>query len=293
MALNTLGRIVIGTTLAGGIVVSGITWNGSDGLESIRNTAESFKNKIVNLDTSLTNWKTAFNNLKTDAETKLSEAQTKLNEKLALISSLQSQIAELNGQVASGNTSMEEASAEIEALQKELEKANQEVATLKAEIEAMASEVGTKGETVESAPVVELQGVTEGGTVSAPTTPEVSEPVAEAPAPVQTFNINNYLSTSAQNTLTASGLTGVTNIYKAPLGQASTEEIVIVTSNSAWRYDNYYLQQSNFANIVRPELYTKFNTASATIVFIDVNGNVLGGMDKQGSVFSGKTNFSY
>lgn len=157
-----LSSIVGSGIIIGGIAIGTLAFTGSESLNNISDNVVELKGKITNLEESLNNWKDSFNKLQDSATLTIEQANAKLTEKNGLISSLKSQIAELQEQLTTNTGNDDILKQEIERLNSELTKANTEVASLEAEIEAISAEVADVGNTVETAPTVELPALVEG-----------------------------------------------------------------------------------------------------------------------------------
>lgn len=129
--------MALSATLAGSVLLTGLTYTGTIDLNSIKSKAFGW---ATNVNTSVDSTKAMldkFNTFKADV-------QAQINEKIAKINSLNDAIALLNTKVGNGQISLEQANTEIARLNEEIQKANQEIADLKAQIDTKDAEVSAK-----------------------------------------------------------------------------------------------------------------------------------------------------
>lgn len=118
--------MAIASTLAGSVLLSGLTFTGAVNLQDIKNMGFGWADKVSTSVNETKDMLSKFNLFKADVT-------AQLNSKIAKINDLNNKIADLMSQVGSGQVSLEDANNEIARLNTELEKANNEVQALKDE----------------------------------------------------------------------------------------------------------------------------------------------------------------
>lgn len=130
-------KTVIASIIAGGVLVSGITFTGMGGIQNTKDSLDSLRDKLTQAVDDNEFLKTQFGNLKDLYSDTLASLSALTAEKEAL----EAQIAELQSQLEGTDESHEDAKtelqAEIDRLEGELEKANEAIA----ELEAYAQQV--------------------------------------------------------------------------------------------------------------------------------------------------------
>jgi outer membrane murein-binding lipoprotein Lpp len=126
--------MAISATLAGSVLMTGLTYTGTVDLGAIKDKA---MNWATNVNTSVGSTQAMldkFNLFKTDVT-------AQINAKIAKINELNASIAVLNSKVGAGEVSLDTANTEIARLNEEIDKANAEITALKAEMDAKDTEV--------------------------------------------------------------------------------------------------------------------------------------------------------
>ena len=128
--------LALSATLAGSVLLTGLTWSGAINLTNIKNDAMDWANKVGLAVDGSVQMKDKFDTFKADAETQLNAKITKINE-------LNAKIAELVAKVGQGHGDLTDANNEIARLNEQLEQANNEV-------QALADEIGLKDDEVQA-----------------------------------------------------------------------------------------------------------------------------------------------
>jgi outer membrane murein-binding lipoprotein Lpp len=126
--------LAIGATVAGSVLLTGLTFTGTINLTDIKTKGFDWADKVSQAVTETQEMASTFDLFKTDV-------QAQINAKIAKINDLNAQIATLVEQVGNGEGNLEAANNEIARLNTELEKANAEIEALKAEFDLKDSEV--------------------------------------------------------------------------------------------------------------------------------------------------------
>lgn len=134
--------MAISATLAGSVLLTGLTFSGTINLSEIKERGFDWADKVGLSVQESKDMLSKFNLFKADVT-------AQLNEKIAKINSLNAKIADLLSQVGNGDLDLETANNEIARLNEQLEQAN-------AEIEALKNEFGLKDSEVQAA-FAELQ----------------------------------------------------------------------------------------------------------------------------------------
>ncbi|MGG3402357.1 hypothetical protein ABER90_16205 [Bacillus paranthracis] len=144
--LKTLGAV----TLAGGIIVSGIVWTGTEHLNNIKTKVVDLVDKVEVLEDTRVGLENLLNQLKEDATNRIQTANgiiafknDEINQLNSTIDQLEAQIAELQAE----QSDTTEIQSEITRLENELTKANEEVAALNEQVETEYATVADVGET--------------------------------------------------------------------------------------------------------------------------------------------------
>ncbi|UAC48148.1 hypothetical protein K6959_16505 [Bacillus aquiflavi] len=173
--VKTLGAV----TLAGGIVVSGIVWTGTEHLNNIKTKVVDLVDKVEVLEDTRVGLENILNEVKSDATNRIQTANGIIYSKDEQIAQLNATIEDLETQIAElqdGQIDTEEIQGEINRLEGELETANAEAEQLEDEVEAAYAEVAEVGEEEFDAskyktnfPMVEeeIPSVTDDGSLSA------------------------------------------------------------------------------------------------------------------------------
>lgn len=122
--------LALSATLAGSVLLTGLTWSGALNLTDIKSSAFDWANKVGLAVDGSVQMKDKFDTFKADAETQLNAKITKINE-------LNAKIADLVAKVGQGHGDLTDANNEIARLNEELDKAN-------ADVQALADEIGLK-----------------------------------------------------------------------------------------------------------------------------------------------------
>lgn len=132
--LSTLTKTVIASTIAGGVLISGIVWQGEPAIQSVKNSIDSLQSKLVTAINDNTFLQDQFNGLKNAYQNATSKANGTIQDLKAQRLQLQTQLADLQAQMDSDNTTdanaKQELQNEINRLEGELDKANQQIAEL-------------------------------------------------------------------------------------------------------------------------------------------------------------------
>lgn len=160
MAFGVLSTKVVAGVLAGTVTLGavGLTFNGAETIDNVKNQLDSMKNKIVQYEASETSLFQKFGMLKEDAKAKLTfangkivEAKNKINdleaEKSLKIKELERMTAErdaliverdkLTGDLAAANQTIAERDAEITSLKQNISDLEGELATLQSQYDTL------------------------------------------------------------------------------------------------------------------------------------------------------------
>lgn len=184
ISLASMTKVAIGTVVAGGIMVSGITWQGDGSVTNIRGNIDSLQDKLTSAMEDNEFLKNQFVNLQGLYNGAVQEANGTIKTLQYQKDELESQIADLQDQVDGYNGDLSDAQVELQneiiRLEGELDRANQQIA----ELEEYASTVDdssqyeavdrTQFEVVEQ----EVKDIDD-STPSEPTTPSTYVPIDE------------------------------------------------------------------------------------------------------------------
>jgi len=146
--MSTLGKVTIGAVVAGGILISGISWTGEGAVDNIKGNIDNLKNKLTQAIEDNEWLKDQFHLLEGFYTDSVSEANTTISDLKASKLELEGQIAQLTADLQAKQKELDdlhaknaekeleledaktELQAEIERLEGELTKANQQIAEL-------------------------------------------------------------------------------------------------------------------------------------------------------------------
>ncbi|MDC3413907.1 hypothetical protein [Terrihalobacillus insolitus] len=144
--VKTLGAV----TLAGGIVVAGISWTGTEQVNNIKTKVTDLVDKVEVLEDTRVGLENLLDQVKTDATNRIQTANGIITSKDEQIAQLNATIDQLETQIAelqAGQIDTTEIQNEITRLEGELTKANEEVAALNEQVETEYATVADVGET--------------------------------------------------------------------------------------------------------------------------------------------------
>lgn len=136
--------MALSATLAGSVLLSGLTFTGAIDLTNAKNKAMDWASKVTQAVDGSHSMLDKFNSFKTDA-------MSQLNAKIAKINSLNAKIADLVSKVGSGQADLSSANDEISRLNTELDKANTEVHQLATDLGMTDQDVQAKFATLQTA----------------------------------------------------------------------------------------------------------------------------------------------
>jgi len=293
-ALSTLTKSTIAVAVAGGIAISGITWQGDGDITNIKGNLDSLKNKLTQSIDDNAWLKEQFDSLKGKYSTSVSDANSKINALVTERDTLNGQITDLKAQLEEANANADmtdektELQNEINRLEGELDKANKEIADLQQyakEADESTSytavdrtQYATPTETVQDVPASDTATATPAPTETGSTTetaPTTTEPATATPAPSYFVPITDQAltldKTNAEKFASESNVTAINNGIKALAGVGHITGVttynnkLAYTVSSDWRFTS-----SSTPNGIQA---LKTATGYASIQFVYENGN--------------------
>lgn len=132
MAIGTIGKTILATSLAGGIAITGITFSGDGDITNIKGNLDNMKDEITQAVDDNEFLKSQFDKLQGLYGDSVDEANTTINGLLETKAELETKIYSLQEQVASHDMTDEQETLqkEITRLEGEVKEANQKIAEL-------------------------------------------------------------------------------------------------------------------------------------------------------------------
>lgn len=134
--LAGMTKVAIAGTIAGGVLVSGIAWQGDTAVQTTRDALDTMESRLQTAMADNEFLRGQFSSLQAIYQSDLAEANKNIKDLKATRLDLQTQLADLNNQIETDASTDVEAQAELQAevnrLEGELDKANQAIAELEA-----------------------------------------------------------------------------------------------------------------------------------------------------------------
>ena len=198
--------MAIASTLAGSVLLTGLTFSGTINLDDIKSKGLDWANKVETSVTGSKDMLAKFNLFKSDVT-------AQLNSKIAHINDLNDKIADLNSKVGSGQVSLDSANTEIGRLNTELQKANDEVQALKDQYDLTDADV--------------QQAYSQMATASDMDTTVTTDTQNPDVTPVDTTTTDTSTTTTDTGTTTTSGSTTDTGTTTTTTSAYATQEQAI------------------------------------------------------------------
>src|SRR5574339_406738 len=132
--LAGMTKVAIAGTIAGGVLISGIAWQGDTAVQTTKEAITTLQSRIMEAAADNEFLRSQFDSLNQMYTSDLATANQRIKDLKGTRLELQTQLAELTNQINQDNTTDAEAKAELQAevnrLEGELDKANQQISEL-------------------------------------------------------------------------------------------------------------------------------------------------------------------